>query len=130
MSSGERFEARVFVPQGFTYLVMKLCAFRDQEGERNTEATSNHTLDLYRTAAPLTQREHARAKVMAIQFRERAMYQQAGDVVAGHFQSMESIGVIRLPEHPLFTGRAPEGLEEFLSVLTVLFPLQAHEVTG
>lgn len=122
LSTGEPFEATVLVPQGFTYLVMKLCAFRDQEGEHNRPDASNHALDLYRTVAMLTEREYEQAKVMADRFREDVMYQQAKGVVAEHFQSLESIGVIRLREHPLFTDTAAEGLEDFLSVLKELFP--------
>jgi len=57
-SDGSLAELSVFVPNSFTYLLMKLHAFRDRMDNEQKRLGSHHALDLYRIVAMMTRDEY------------------------------------------------------------------------
>jgi len=47
LSSGEPYEAVIYVPSTFTLLLMKLHAFRDRCQEEEKDLARHHALDIY-----------------------------------------------------------------------------------
>jgi hypothetical protein len=120
LSSGERFTGRVLLPQGFTYLVMKLCAFRDRKEDSRKDLARHHALDLYRIVAMLSEDEYKRAMDMSAKYRGHEVVGEARRIVADDFASLEGIGVLRLREHSQFSDRMD--VAQFVGVLEEIFP--------
>jgi hypothetical protein len=57
LSSGDPWKAEIFVPHPFTFLMMKLFAFRDRLEDANKEYGRYHALDLYMILATTTEQE-------------------------------------------------------------------------
>lgn len=122
LSDGRPGKTTILVPQGFTYLLMKLSAFRDRKADPGSDMARHHALDLFRIVAMLTEAEYRRIGEMAERYSSHAIVGQARQIVAEDFSSDAAVGVVRLREHPLFTDAASAGLEDFMSVLRELFP--------
>ncbi len=118
-TTGEAYEAVVHVPQGFSYLMMKLFAFRDRKGDANKAMGRHHALDLFRIVAMLTRDEYASVKAMRERYAEHSLVKQAQQVIREHFGTEEAVGVLRLREHPLF--RRGMDLPRFISELHEVF---------
>ena len=57
-SNGEPTEAQIHVPQPFTYLMMKLFAFRDRKEDEDKNLGRHHALDLYTIVAMQVESEY------------------------------------------------------------------------
>jgi hypothetical protein len=57
-SDGKPAEAQVHVPQAFTYLMMKLFAFRDRKEDEDKHLGRHHALDLYTIVAMQVESDH------------------------------------------------------------------------
>lgn len=101
-STGEAHEAIIYVPQGFSYLMMKLFAFRDRKNDPDKEMGRHHALDLFRIVAMLTREEYDSARAMRERYADDPMVMQAQQVVREAFGTEEGVGVLRIREHPLF----------------------------
>ncbi|MFQ5792070.1 MAG: hypothetical protein ACE5JI_16490, partial [Acidobacteriota bacterium] len=119
-SNGQSFEAQVLVPQGFTYVMMKLFAFRDRRDDRNQDMARHHALDLYRTIAMLTEAEHDRAWRLAMEYRDGRVVREATGLVWEFFSDVTALGLLRIREHPLFSENMD--VKQFLEVLQELLP--------
>ncbi len=117
-TAGEPHQAVIHVPQGFSYLMMKLFAFRDRKGDANKEMGRHHALDLFRIVAMLTRHEDEAAKAMRKRYADDPMVRHAQQVVREDFGTEESVGAIRLREHPLF--RPSMDVVQFSSELRTL----------
>lgn len=118
-TTGEEHEAAIWVPQGFTYLMMKLLAFRDRKNDPDKEMGRHHALDLFRIVAMLTRDEYEGAKAMSERYADDPMVKEARQVIREELGTEESTGAIRLREHPLFRPGMDVAL--FLSELRELF---------
>lgn len=56
-ASGETSEVKICIPNPFTYLLMKLHAFRDRVDDQNKQMARHHAVDVYRIVAMLTRGE-------------------------------------------------------------------------
>jgi hypothetical protein len=104
-SDGSRDELRVHVPNSFTYLLMKLHAFRDRVDDPRKGLAAHHALDLYRIVAMATRAEYDLVRALAMRHVMSAPLQAARAVVAQYFGDERSIGMTRL-----LTGAADAGL--------------------
>lgn len=121
-TTGEEYKDKVYLPQAFAYLMMKLFAFRDWETQKkNSGYASKHAFDLYTIIAMMTEIELAKAEESSQKYRDMTMAQEAALIVNEYFSQKTGIGIIRLREHPSFPQN--EDTAGFISVLTDLFPV-------
>lgn len=103
LSSGQHATASVYIPQSFTFILMKLHAFSDRIDDVDRDLGRHHALDIYRIIAMLTPEEYADLlRNIDIHQMSRPV-QRAREIVATAFNSMNAIGIVRLCEHSLFT---------------------------
>ena len=118
-STGEFAEAQIRVPLPFTYLLMKLFAFRDRKGDEDKNLGRHHALDLYTIVAMQVESEYQESLRLGTLYGTDGHVQAAREILRNDFAEPTSIGVIRLREHPLFRREFP--LPDFLAVLREIF---------
>lgn len=125
-SDGSEDELNVYVPNSFTYLLMKLHAFRDRANDESKHLASHHALDLYRIVAMMTRDDYDLVQDLATRHANSMAVQDARDIVAKQFAGDRSVGMIRLLAGAERAGllRANIRGDTFRDVLTELFPNQ------
>jgi hypothetical protein len=103
LSSGEAHNTEVLIPQAFTYLLMKLCAYRDRMDDADKNLGQHHALDIYRIVGLLTEDEDADVRSLIAEFAEHPVVIDARQIAATHFISPDGIGRLRIREHPLYS---------------------------
>ncbi len=119
-SSGEKAVYEVTIPQAFSYLMMKLLAFRDRKDDAEKEFAQHHALDLYRIVAMLSEPEYTSVQSLSTTYRDDDQVREASRIVSGFFAETGALGILRMREHPLFVGGFD--LKQFIEVLRELFP--------
>ena len=102
LSSGETHQGTVFVPQPFSYLLMKLFAFRDRKDDEDKNMGRHHALDVLRIVAMMTRHEYEETQRLFRDCIEREPVQEARRIVQECFADENAIGMIRIREHQLF----------------------------
>ena len=120
LSSGEPWQAEVFLPHPYTFLMMKLFAFRDRLDDADKEFGRYHALDLYTILATTTEEEWNQALEFRNQQGDEPYIMEAGRLVSKHFSSLDRLGMIRLRESRYY--RPGLQLDEFMPALQELFP--------
>lgn len=115
LSTGNRYESVICIPQAFSYIMMKLFAFQDRNQDPEKDFARHHALDLYRIIAMLTEDEFALAQRSATEQRSHPKVREAVKIVQQLFAEPTSLGVLRLREHPYFSAAGT--LERFLVAL-------------
>ena len=110
---------QVHLPQPFTYLMMKLFAFRDRKDDADKGLGRHHALDLYAIVAMHSESEYQESLRLGNLYGKDGHVVTACGIVRSDFAEPTSIGVIRLREHPLFRPDFP--VPDFLAVLTEIF---------
>lgn len=110
----------VFLPHPYSFLLMKLFAFRDRLNDPNKDLGRYHALDLYSILATTTEPEWDEALGFKERFRAESAVSTAGQIVAQYFSALEGVGIIRLRESPYY--RPELQLAGFMSALKELFP--------
>jgi hypothetical protein len=118
-SDGTNATATVYVPQPFSFLLMKLHAFADRVADANKDLGRHHALDVYRIIAMLTPDEYEALRKNVQRHTASPAVQRARQIVGEYFSSATSLGAIRLREHGLFA--ASMDVEAMLSTLAELF---------
>lgn len=124
LSSGEYWQAGVFLPHPFTFLMMKLFAFRDRLDDTDKEYGRYHALDMYTILATTMENEWNQALELRELYQDESNVVEAGDLVAEYFSDIERLGMIRMRESPYY--RPELQLDEFMSALQELFPEKAE----
>jgi hypothetical protein len=118
----EEYTGQGYLPQAYSYLMMKLFAFRDWETKKQNPGYSRkHALDLYSIVAMLTEEELTTAEKLSQKYQHMPAAQEAASIISEFFAQSAAMGIIRLREHPSFNREAD--ITEFMSVLTDLFPI-------
>jgi hypothetical protein len=112
-------EMTVYIPQPFTFLLMKLHAFSDRIDDPRRDLGRHHALDLYRLVAMLTPDEYDQTGANVERHQNAPAVQRARRIIADHFLSPTALGVLRLREHELFTPAMDSA--PFISALVDLF---------
>jgi hypothetical protein len=123
LSSGEPWQAEVFLPHPYTFLMMKLFAFKDRLNDVNKEYGRYHALDLYTILATTMEMEWKQALEFRDQLGDEPYIMEAGRLVSKHFTALDRLGIIRLRESSYY--RPELRLDEFMSGLQELFPTRA-----
>jgi hypothetical protein len=118
-AGGDDYGTEVFIPHAFTYLMMKLYAFDDRKEDETKDIGRHHAMDLYRIVAMMTEPEYQRTLELERAYAQDPRVGRARNIVATHFGTPTSLGVLRLREHNLYR----DGLQiaEFTSVLREVF---------
>ena len=104
---GQPAEAPIHVPQPFTYLMMKLFAFRDRKMDEDKNLGRHHALDLYAIVAMQVESEYQESLRLGNLYVGDGHVETAREIIRSDFAEPTSIGVIRLREHPLFRPEFP-----------------------
>jgi hypothetical protein len=118
-SNGQFSELQIHLPQPFTYLMMKLFAFRDRKDDADKDLGRHHALDLYTIVAMQTEAEYQESLRLAGLYRQDRHVETARGIIRSDFAEPASIGVLRLREHSLFRPEFP--VSEFIGVLKDIF---------
>lgn len=120
MSNGLSFEAEVYLPGTFTFAMMKLFAFRDRAHDPDKQYGQYHALDVYSALATASEVEWNQAMMLRNRFAAEPMVKEASNIVAEHFSTPQSLGMLRIQENEYF--RKGLQLAEFREALIDLFP--------
>jgi len=128
IGSGEPWQAEVFLPHPYTFLMMKLFAFRDRLNDTNKEFGRYHALDLYTILATTTEDEWKYALKLRDQYSEEQYVMEARQLVSKYFDALGHLGLIRLKESRYY--RPELQIDEFMSALEELFPATTENSDG
>lgn len=120
LSTGVTWQAEVYLPHPYTFVMMKLFAFRDRLGDADKEYGRYHALDLYTIMATTTEAEWREALAMRKRHAEDSFVREAGNIVSMYFAALDSPGMIRMRESRYY--RPQLQLAEFMSAIKELFP--------
>jgi hypothetical protein len=123
LSSGKPWKEEISLPHPYTYLMMKLFAFRDRRKDPDKELGRYHALDLYSILANTTETEWEQAQKLKARFQKEDYVVEAGQIVSDYFSKLDLLGMIRLRESKYY--RAEFRLTEFMSAIQELFPHSA-----
>jgi hypothetical protein len=104
-SDGKAGNAIVYIPQPFTFLLMKLHAFADRVDDADADLGRHHALDVYRIVAMLTQAEFDQIQAAVKRHTASRPVLRAREIIATYFSSPTAMGMLRMREHSLFTTR-------------------------
>ncbi|MBW2642720.1 MAG: hypothetical protein JRC89_04960 [Deltaproteobacteria bacterium] len=121
LSSGEPWKAEVFLPHPYTFLMMKLFAFRDRLDDADKEFGRYHALDLYSILSTTTEEEWRYALKLRDRHGNQPYVLEARRLVSEHFSDLDRLGMVRLRESTYY--RPELQLDEFMSALQELFPV-------
>ena len=127
-SDGTDSELDVWIPNSFTYLVMKLHAFRDRMDDKQKGYAAHHALDCLRIVAMLTKHEHDFVRAQVVRNGSAPAVRSAREVVDTAFADSHAPGVIRLKSALRDSGAATSdaAVDEFVAVLHELFARASH----
>jgi len=124
LSSDEPWQAEVFLPHPYTFLMMKLFAFRDRLGDADKEFGRYHALDLYTILATTTEEEWGYGLELRDQYGDEPYVMEAGRLVSKYFSALDRLGMIRLRESSYY--RPELQLDEFMLALQELVSATAE----
>jgi hypothetical protein len=104
-SDGKAGNAIVYIPQPFTFLLMKLHAFADRVDDADADLGRHHALDVYRIVAMLTQAEFDQVQAGVKNHTASRPVLRAREIIATYFSLPTAMGMLRMREHSLFTTR-------------------------
>ncbi len=114
----------LYLPHPYSYLLLKLFAFRDQIEVSEKKYGAHHAFDIYRIIAFMTAEEWQTASVLRERNRQIGLVKEAGGIVGKLFATVESPGVLRLRAHARSIGEILplENLRDLIGDLRELFP--------
>lgn len=118
LSTGQAFTAPVTIPHSFSYLLMKLTAYRDRRNDADKDMGRHHALDVFRIVAMLTEPEYVQVQAYLRQFVADAQVRSCVDLVRSDFGSSTAPGVLAMREHALWQN--DQQLEVFLEAIAAV----------
>jgi hypothetical protein len=114
---------RVFLPHPYSFLLLKLFAYRDRRDDPAKELGRYHAFDLYRIVAMMSEEEYAIAKSLRDRFTGDSIVLEAQRIVAELFPDPDSAGALAIQEHARIARSAisDEDLLGFLEDLGTFF---------
>jgi hypothetical protein len=127
LSSGRAWEDEVYLPHPFSFLMMKLFAFKDRLMDANKDMGRYHALDLYSILATTTEPEWNRALALHKEVELDPTVREASGLVSEYFSGNDRLGMLRIKESPYY--RSDLQLREFVEALGELFPPSDKAIT-
>jgi len=119
LTAGREWTGEIFLPHPFTYLMMKLFAFRDRLNDESKEYGRYHALDVYTIVATTMENEWNAFPAFRARLRGEPSVQQAAAIVAENFSTMSAMGTIRLRESRYC--RPELQIDDFINILRESF---------
>ena len=116
-SNGEEYETTVRIPHSFTYLLMKLFAFRDRQNDSDKQQGSHHAFDIFSIIGTLTEHELNEAIELGKNDTQEPIIQEAKQIVKEYFTGTSPKGMIAIKTSPLFQGFDVGHYDEFMKTL-------------
>jgi len=116
LSTGLPFAAPVTIPHSFSYLLMKLTAYRDRRNDAAKDLGGHHALDIFRIVAMLTEPEYNQVRKNMQHFAANAQVQSCVELVRSDFSSPTAPGILTMRKHPLWQN--DQQLPVFLETIT------------
>ncbi len=107
------------MPHSFTYLLMKLTAYRDRKNDPRKELGRHHALDIFRIVAMLTRDKLVEAKNKIAEYHEDAQVQSCREVALQDFMKPTSDGTLAMRNHALWQD--DNQLSPFIDALGEIF---------
>jgi hypothetical protein len=120
LRSGDPWESEISIPHPYTFLMMKLFAFKDRLDDPDKEFGRYHALDLYSILATTSEEEWQYGLEMRDRYSAQPYVIEAGALVSEYFSHLDHLGVVRLQESPYYRPKLQ--LDAFISALKELFP--------
>ena len=114
-------QAEISIPHPYTFLMMKLFAFRDRLNDVDKDFGRYHAMDVYTILATTTEEEWRYALTLRDRLHSLPYVIEAGQIVSNYFLSLDQLGMIRLRESPYYHSGLQ--LDEFMSSLKDLYLL-------
>ena len=115
----ESVAAHIYLPHPFTYVVMKLFAFRDRIPDASQDHGSHHSLDLYSIIAMMTEVQWDQSLKMRLEYQQKSAVIEAAEIVNDLFSYQDSQGMLILRGNPYCSSALQ--LEDFRTTLLELF---------
>ncbi len=122
--SGDYFKTDIYIPHPYTFLVMKLFAFRDRKDDPEKDFGRYHALDLYTILATTTESEWEKALNIRDEMIHSPIGKESARIVSEYFAKPNQIGIIRFRESPYYHSELM--LDKFISALGELFRYTKH----
>jgi hypothetical protein len=119
VTSGEALKANICIPHPYTFLMMKLFAFKDRKDDYEKDYGRHHALDLYTIMATTTENEWNQAIKSRDKMRNTIQGKESAQIVTALFSDASLPGIIRIKENPYY--RPEFQLNEFMSAIKELF---------
>ena len=120
LSDKTKTEVEIFIPQAFSYLMMKLFAYRDRKNDDTKDYARHHALDIYRIVGLMTEKEYHDVLELSKVHRENEKVREARKIVGEFFTAQTGDGVLSAKAHKLYSSKLD--IDGFLKVLAELFP--------
>jgi len=120
LSCGTEWKNEVSLPHPYTFLTMKLFAFRDRVNDENKEFGRYHALDLYTIVATTTEAEWDAFPTFRERMYDEQCFKDASAIVNEYFSASNRLGLVRLRESRYY--RAEMQLGDFIEILGETFP--------
>jgi hypothetical protein len=119
-TNNEEYETTIGIPHPFTYLLMKLFAYRDRRKDEKKFLGQHHAFDVFKIIALLTENELDETIQFGKRYAENDIVRKARKITQDYFNDLKSDGSNAIQTQKLFKNLAD--LEQFLSVITDIFP--------
>jgi hypothetical protein len=119
-SQGVKYQTLLHLPQPFTFVMMKLFAFRDRVDDKEKDYGRYHALDIYSVLGTTTENEWRDALKLREQFKDHPFVIEAAKIVDEFFSTPTSRGVLRLKESPYY--RRELQVDDFIGIMSELLP--------
>jgi hypothetical protein len=121
---GEAPAVHVQIPHPYSFLLLKLFAFRDRRNDPAKELRYYHAFDLYRIVAMMTEEGYGTAEALRDRFAGDEVVVEAQRIVAELFVDLNSKGALAVLDHSRMVGATitDEHLVAFLEDLETFFP--------
>jgi hypothetical protein len=120
LSAGQAFAASIAIPNLFSYLLMKLTAYRDRRSDADKDLGRHHALDVFRILAMLTESEVDQVKENLRRYAADAQVRSCVELVRTDFGSPTAPGVLAMRAHPLWQN--DQQLAVFLETIVGVLP--------
>ena len=119
LSNGRTFTVQVAIPHSFSYLLMKLTAYRDRRADADKDLGRHHALDVFRIVAMLTEPERDQVHANLRRFAGNPQVRSCTDLVRSDFAHATAAGVLAMRQHTLWQDDGQ--LEIYLETLGAMF---------
>jgi hypothetical protein len=119
--TGTKWETEVFLPHTYSFLLMKLFAFRDRVNDSEKGLGRHHALDMYTIVGLTAETEWQECIEFSKKMRADTLFVEAGNIITEYFSNKEQLGLLRIQENEYY--RPDFQLNDFIAVLAELFSM-------